>query len=118
EMHHRHKKDAPSGSALSLAKVLADVKKKSLEDLARHGRSGIVGARTQNEIGIHALRGGDIIGDHDVLFSTMGETVSISHRATSRQTFARGALRAAQWAAVAKPGLFDMMDVLGLKQSH
>lgn len=115
EMHHRMKKDAPSGSALSLAEVLASVKQKPLSELVRHGRSGMPGARTRDEIGIHALRGGDVVGDHRVIFSTLGEMVELSHKASSRETFARGALRAARWAASQSPGLYDMHDVLGLK---
>jgi len=114
EMHHRMKKDAPSGSALTLAQVLADVKNKPLSVLLKHGRSGETGARSRDEIGIHALRGGGVVGDHRVIFSAMGEQLELSHRAFSRETFARGALRAAKWAVGRPPGLYSMLDVLGL----
>jgi 4-hydroxy-tetrahydrodipicolinate reductase len=115
EMHHRLKKDAPSGTADSLAQILADVRKEQLEKVIRHGRQGIVGARTPTEIGMHSLRGGDVVGDHTVIFATNGERVELTHKAASRETFANGALRAAQWAVQQKPGLYDMQDVLGLK---
>jgi 4-hydroxy-tetrahydrodipicolinate reductase len=115
EMHHRLKKDAPSGTAKSLAEILADVRKLQLNEAARHGREGIVGARTQNEIGVHSIRGGDVVGDHTVIFANVGERVELTHKASSRDTFANGALRAAQWLAKQKPGLYDMRDVLGLK---
>ena len=115
EMHHRMKKDAPSGTAKSLAEILADVRKLQLDKVARHGRQGITGERTAEEIGIHALRGGDVVGDHTVIFATAGERLELTHRATSRDTLAMGALRAAQWVVNQKPGLYDMQDVLGLK---
>lgn len=115
EMHHRLKKDAPSGTATTLLEILADVRKLQLEDALRHGRKGIVGERTQNEIGIHAVRGGDVVGDHTVIFANNGERVELTHKASSRDTFANGALRAAQWVVQQKPGLYDMQDVLGLK---
>ncbi len=115
EMHHRLKKDAPSGTADSLAQILADVRSQQLEKVLRHGRQGIVGARTASEIGMHALRGGDVVGDHTVIFATNGERIELTHKASSRDTFAHGALRAAQWAVQQKPGLYDMQDVLGLK---
>jgi 4-hydroxy-tetrahydrodipicolinate reductase len=115
EMHHRLKKDAPSGTANTLLEILADVRKLQLEAALRHGRQGIVGERTQNEIGIHAIRGGDVIGDHTVIFANNGERVELTHKASSRDTFANGALRAAQWVVQQKPGLYDMQDVLGLK---
>jgi 4-hydroxy-tetrahydrodipicolinate reductase len=115
EMHHRLKKDAPSGTAKSLAMILAGVRKLQLDKAARHGRVGIVGERKPDEIGIHSVRGGDIIGDHTVIFATPGERVELTHKATSRETFANGALRAALWAAQQKPGLYGMQDVLGLK---
>ena len=115
EMHHRMKKDAPSGTAATLLEILADVRKVQLEDALRHGRKGITGERTAGEIGIHALRGGDVVGDHTVIFATNGERVELTHKASSRDTFANGALRAAQWAVKQKPGLYDMQDVLGLK---
>jgi 4-hydroxy-tetrahydrodipicolinate reductase len=115
EMHHRLKKDAPSGTATTLLEILADVRKLQLEEALRHGRKGIVGERTQNEIGIHAIRGGDVVGDHTVIFANNGERVELTHKASNRDTFANGALRAAQWLVQQKPGLYDMQDVLGLK---
>ena len=115
EMHHRLKKDAPSGTATTLLEILGDVRKLQLEDALRHGRKGIVGERTQNEIGIHAIRGGDVVGDHTVIFANNGERVELTHKASSRDTFANGALRAAQWLVNQTPGLYDMQDVLGLK---
>ena len=115
EMHHRMKKDAPSGTAVSLAQILAEVRRQQLDKVARHGRAGIVGERTSTEIGIHAVRGGDVVGDHTVIFATPGERVELTHKATSRDTLANGALRAAAWVVKQKPGLYDMQDVLGLK---
>lgn len=115
EMHHRLKKDAPSGTAKSLAEILAEVRQQQLEQVARHGRVGIVGARTPEEIGIHSIRGGDVVGDHTVIFANNGERVEFTHKASSRDTFANGALRAALWVVNQKPGLYDMQDVLGLK---
>jgi 4-hydroxy-tetrahydrodipicolinate reductase len=115
EMHHRMKKDAPSGTAATLAEILAAVRKQQLSDVLRHGRKGIVGARTDAEIGMHALRGGDVVGDHTVIFAANGERLELTHKASSRDTFANGALRAAQWVVQQKPGLYDMQDVLGLK---
>ena len=115
EMHHRLKKDAPSGTAKSLAEILAAVRKQQLAKVARHGREGIVGERTAEEIGIHSIRGGDVVGDHTVVFATNGERVELTHKASSRDTFANGALRAALWVVKRKPGLYDMQDVLGLK---
>ena len=115
EMHHRLKKDAPSGTADSLAKILAEVRKVQLAKVAKHGREGITGERTAEEIGIHSLRGGDVVGDHTVVFATNGERVELTHKASSRDTFANGALRAAVWVVKQKPGLYDMQNVLGLK---
>jgi len=115
EMHHRLKKDAPSGTAKSLAEILAAVRNLQLAQVARHGREGIVGERTAEEIGIHSLRGGDVVGDHTVIFAANGERVELTHKASSRDTFANGALRAALWIVKQKPGLYDMQDVLGLK---
>jgi 4-hydroxy-tetrahydrodipicolinate reductase len=115
EMHHRLKKDAPSGTAKSLAEILAEVRKQQLEKVARHGRVGIVGERTASEIGIHSVRGGDVVGDHTVIFANTGERLELTHKASSRDTFANGALRAALWVVKQKPGLYDMQDVLGLK---
>lgn len=115
EMHHRMKKDAPSGTATTLLEILADVRKVQLKDALRHGRQGITGERTRTEIGIHALRGGDVVGDHTVIFANDGERLELTHKASSRETFANGALRAAQWVIGRKPGIYDMQDVLGLK---
>ena len=115
EMHHRLKKDAPSGTANTLAEILADVRKLQLQEVARHGRHGIIGERTRDEIGIHAIRGGDVVGEHTVIFADNGERVELTHKASSRNTFANGALRAAKWAIGHNPGLYTMQDVLGLK---
>ena len=115
EMHHRLKKDAPSGTAKRLAEILAEVRQLNYAEDARHGRHGIVGERTSDEIGVHALRGGDVVGDHTVIFAANGERVELTHKASSRETFARGALRAAQWAHGRAAGLYDMQDVLGLR---
>ena len=115
EMHHRLKKDAPSGTATTLLEILADVRKLQLKEALRHGREGITGERTDTEIGIHAIRGGDVVGDHTVIFAANGERVELTHKASSRETFANGALRAAQWLVGQKPGIYDMQDVLGLK---
>ncbi len=115
EMHHRFKRDAPSGTAKTLAEILAGVRRQQLPAVARHGREGIVGERTASEIGIHSVRGGDVVGDHTVIFAAPGERLELTHKAASRETFAQGALRAAQWVVRQKPGLYDMLDVLGLK---
>jgi 4-hydroxy-tetrahydrodipicolinate reductase len=110
EMHHRLKKDAPSGTALTLSEIL-----QAQRELApTYGRHGQVGERKANEIGIHSVRGGDVVGDHTVIFAGAGERVELTHRATSRQTFAAGALRAARWVVGRAPGLYSMEDVLGL----
>jgi 4-hydroxy-tetrahydrodipicolinate reductase len=114
EMHHRHKKDAPSGTALALAEALAAGRTVRLQDVARHGRSGITGERPAGEIGIHAVRGGDVVGDHTVSFAGDGERVELVHRATSRDAFAMGALQAASWIAGRPAGLYTMRHVLGL----
>tara|TARA_R110002096_G_scaffold147671_19_gene307760 strand:- start:24351 stop:25091 length:741 start_codon:yes stop_codon:yes gene_type:complete len=114
EMHHRHKIDAPSGTARRLAEILAEVRELSYDDDTRHGRFGDTGARTDTEIGVHALRGGDVVGDHTVVYAGSGERVELTHKASSRQTFAKGAVRAAVWLKGKKPGLYDMQDVLGL----
>lgn len=115
EMHHRFKKDAPSGTAATLAEILASVRQQQVTDVLRHGRQGIVGERTSAEIGIHSLRGGDVVGDHTVVIANLGERLELTHRASSRETFACGALRAARWVVNQKSGLYDMQDVLGLK---
>jgi 4-hydroxy-tetrahydrodipicolinate reductase len=115
EMHHRMKHDAPSGTALRLAEVLAEARKQQTKDVLKHGRHGMTGQRTPQEIGMHSIRGGDVVGDHTVIFATEGERVELTHKASNRDTFAHGALRAAAWVVKQRPGLYDMQDVLGLK---
>ncbi len=115
EMHHRLKRDAPSGTARTMAEILAGVRKVSWHEAVRHGRAGLVGERKPWEIGIHSVRGGDVVGDHTVIFANVGERLELTHKASSRDTFACGALRAALWVVRQKPGLYDMQDVLGLK---
>lgn len=115
EMHHRHKTDAPSGTARRLAEILAETRGWSYEEDCRHGRVGDVGARTSREIGVHSLRGGDVVGDHTVVCATQGERVELTHKASSRRTFASGAVRAALWLRDREPGLYDMQDVLQLR---
>lgn len=115
EMHHRLKKDSPSGTARTLVEILADVRELQYDSDCRHGRFGDVGARTKAEIGVHAVRGGDVVGDHTVIFANVGERVELTHKASSRDTFANGAVRAARWLAGQPAGLYDMQDVLGLK---
>ena len=115
EMHHRLKRDAPSGTARRLAEILAEVRGLSYEGDTRHGRTGMVGERTNTEIGLHAVRGGDVVGDHIVIYANVGERLELAHKASSRETFAKGALRAVKWATSQPPGLYDMQDVLGLK---
>jgi 4-hydroxy-tetrahydrodipicolinate reductase len=115
EMHHRLKKDSPSGTARHLAEILAEVRKLDYAEAARHGRAGIVGERTHDEIGVHAIRGGDVVGDHTVRFAADGELIDLSHRATRRETFAYGALKAAAWLLTQPPTrLYSMRDVLGI----
>jgi 4-hydroxy-tetrahydrodipicolinate reductase len=114
ELHHRLKKDAPSGTAKRLAELVAAARQLSYEKNARHGREGLVGERPVDEIGVHAVRGGDIIGEHTVLFAGLGERIELTHRASSRETFARGAIQAARWIVGRSPGLYEMRDVLGL----
>lgn len=114
EMHHRFKKDAPSGTAARLLEIILDERKLTAAAL-RHGREGITGERTSTEVGIHALRGGDVVGDHTVMFAALGERIELTHKASDRGIFARGALRAAQWVVGRNPGVYDMQDVLGLK---
>lgn len=116
ELHHRQKKDAPSGTALAMASVLAEALERDLGKVARYGRDGQVGARTREEIGVLAVRGGDIVGEHTAYFCGLGERLEITHRASSRETFARGAVRAAEWLRDRDPGLYDMQDVLGLRK--
>jgi len=114
EMHHRNKVDAPSGTALSLGRAVADGMRRDFEHDAVLSRAGMVGARTDREIGIMTLRGGDVVGDHTVLFAGSGERLELTHRAQSRDCLARGAVRAGLWLADRKPGLYGMADVLGL----
>lgn len=115
EAHHRLKKDAPSGTALKMAQVIADAVNRNLDEVAVYARKGLIGERTKKEIGIQTVRAGDIVGDHTVLFGGLGERIEITHKASSRDTFARGALKAASWIHGKIPGLYDMQDVLGLK---
>jgi 4-hydroxy-tetrahydrodipicolinate reductase len=115
EAHHRLKKDAPSGTALKIAEVLARALNRDLSQVGVYARKGLIGERKKQEIGIQTIRAGDIVGDHTILFGGMGERVEVTHRASSRDTFARGALRAAHWVVRQQPGLYDMMDVLNLK---
>lgn len=115
EAHHRLKKDAPSGTALKMAEILAKALNRDLEQVGVYARKGMIGERRRGEIGIQSVRAGDIVGDHTVLFGGMGERVEVTHRVQSRDTFARGALRAARWVVKQPPGLYDMLDVLGLK---
>ena len=114
EAHHRFKKDAPSGTALALAQPIAQALGRDLDRAGVCGRKGIVGERTKQEIGLLSVRAGDIVGEHTVIFGGLGERVEFIHRAQSRETFARGALRAAQWLVKQKKGLYGMQDVLGL----
>jgi 4-hydroxy-tetrahydrodipicolinate reductase len=115
EAHHRHKVDAPSGTALKLGEVVASVFKQDLSAAAVHGRRGDTGERPPKQIGFHAIRGGDIVGEHTVIFAGTGERVEVTVRSQSRMTYALGALRAAKWLKGRPPGLYDMADVLGLK---
>jgi len=115
ETHHRAKRDAPSGTALRLGEAVAEATGRDLATTARFERHGDIGPRTQSEIGMQTLRGGDVFGDHTVFFFGQGDRVEITHRASSRDTFAHGAVRAALWLAGKPAGLFDMRDVLGLK---
>jgi len=114
EAHHRHKVDAPSGTALMLGAAAAEGRGVQLDRVADRGRDGITGARNDGHIGFSAIRGGDIVGEHDVIFAGLGERVVLRHVATDRAIFARGALKAALWGIGRKPGSYDMMDVLGL----
>lgn len=114
EMHHRHKKDAPSGTALGLGRALAEGRGQALDDVLVNGREGVTGERPRGEIAIHALRGGDVVGDHTVIFATDGERIELTHRASGRECFVGGALLAAAWLRGKAPGLYSMKDVLGL----
>ena len=114
EMHHRHKQDAPSGTAATLTQILTQARNLQPETDLRHGRNGIVGSRTDKEVGVHSVRGGDVVGDHTVIYAAQGERLELTHRATSRDTFAKGALRAAKWLLGRPAGLYSMQHVLGL----
>lgn len=113
EMHHRHKVDAPSGTALRMGEVIAETMNWNLDEVAVYGREGQTGARPQKQIGFETIRGGDVVGDHTVMFAADGERVEVTHKAQSRMTFAKGAVRAALWVAEQPNGLYDMQDVLG-----
>ncbi len=113
EMHHRMKKDSPSGTAERLLEIVLEEHRLDRTAL-RHGRQGITGERSRSEVGIHSLRGGDVVGDHTVVFAGTGERIELTHRASDRAVFARGALRAAAWVRSQPPGVYDMQDVLGL----
>ncbi len=115
EAHHKFKKDAPSGTAVRLSEVVAEALHRNLKEVGVYGRKGFSEGRGPKEIGVHTLRAGDIVGEHRVLFGGMGEALEVFHRAQSRETFARGSIRAAQWVVDQPPGLYDMQDVLGLK---
>ena len=114
EAHHNQKADAPSGTAMMLAKAVCEAKNWD-EDVIRHGREGVIGARPRKEIGMHSLRGGDVVGDHTVMFAMNGERIELTHKASSRDMFSNGALRAVRFLSSAAPGLYDMQDVLNLK---
>ena len=114
EAHHRHKVDAPSGTALKLGEVVAKALNRKLSDVARHGREGQTGERPEKQIGFHAIRGGDLVGEHTVLFAGPGERLEVTVRSHSRMTYAAGALRAAKFLNGRRAGLYDMADVLGL----
>lgn len=115
EMHHRHKVDAPSGTALALGRAAAEGRAIDLAARSQRARDGHTGPRKSGDIGFATLRGGDVVGDHTVIFANAGERLELTHKASSRDTFANGALRAALWVAKQKPGIYDMQDVLGLK---
>ncbi|MDH4275488.1 MAG: 4-hydroxy-tetrahydrodipicolinate reductase [Gammaproteobacteria bacterium] len=115
EAHHRHKVDAPSGTALRMGEVVAEALGRDLKKVAVYGREGITGARDPQTIGFATVRGGDVVGDHTVLFAGVGERIEITHKASSRATFAQGAMRAACWLSQQPAGLYDMQDVLGLR---
>ena len=116
EMHHRHKVDSPSGTAVTLGQIVAQAKAIDPESGVTHGRSGQVGARPDKEVGVLALRGGDVVGEHTLYLAGEGERLEITHRATDRMIFARGAVRAAHWVVDQPPGLYDMFDVMGVER--
>ena len=115
EIHHRLKKDAPSGTAVQLARILAAARGWDLEKTGVYGRKGMVGVRNRDELGIHAVRAGDVVGEHTIIFGGPSERIELIHRAHSRDVFAYGAVKAAIFIAAVKPGLYDMQDVLGLR---
>jgi 4-hydroxy-tetrahydrodipicolinate reductase len=115
EAHHRHKVDAPSGTALKMGEVIADALGRDLKECAVYGREGVTGERDPSTIGFATVRGGDIVGDHTVLFAGIGERIEISHKSSSRVSYAQGSLRAARFLADKATGLYDMQDMLGLK---
>ncbi len=117
EAHHRHKVDAPSGTALKMGEVIADALGRDLKDCAVYAREGVTGERDPSSIGFATIRGGDIVGDHTVLFAGTGERIEISHKSSSRETYAQGSLRAVRYLATQKTGMFDMFDVLGLNNA-
>lgn len=116
ETHHRFKKDAPSGTAVKLADVVASALERNMEEVGVYGRKGMTGERSRREIGVFAMRSGDVVGEHTLVFGGIGERLEITHRAHSRDTFARGAVRAASWVLGKPPGLYDMADVLGFRR--
>ncbi len=115
EAHHRLKKDAPSGTAVKFSRIIAETLNRDLDKVAVYTRKGLIGERAHNEIGIQTIRAGDIVGEHTVMFGGLGERIEITHKASSRDTFARGAIKAALWLKDKSAGLYDMQDVLGLK---
>jgi 4-hydroxy-tetrahydrodipicolinate reductase len=115
EAHHKHKVDAPSGTALKMGEVIAEARGQKLQDVAVYAREGVVGERKAGSIGFASIRGGDVIGDHTVLFAGVGERIEITHKASSRMTYALGSMRAARFLAGRRTGLYDMFDVLGIK---
>ena len=117
EAHHNLKKDAPSGTAVKMAQIIADQLKRDLDTYGVYGRKGVIGERTKEEIGIQTVRAGDIVGEHTVIFGGIGERLEFIHRAHSRDNFAKGAIRAAKWIVDQNNGLYDMQDVLGLRES-
>jgi 4-hydroxy-tetrahydrodipicolinate reductase len=117
EAHHRFKKDAPSGTAVRMGEVIADTLDRDLAQCAIYGRQGVEDERDRKTIGFSTIRAGDIVGEHTAIFADLGERIELTHKATNRQTFVSGALRAAAWLVAQPPGLYDMQDVLGLKSS-
>ena len=117
EAHHHLKKDAPSGTAMKMAQVIADKLERNLDEVGVYTRKGLIGERTKKELGIQTVRAGDIVGEHTVIFGGIGERLEFIHRAHSRDNFAKGAIRAARWIVDQKNGLYDMQDVLGLRDN-